>query len=107
MKCGDCYWYKKECGGYAADMEACPCYCETSATVYHIPQIPEDLNDTEKTIIREYANQNMNITATARKLNYHRNTIVYHIEAVSRKTMLDPMNFRDLVKLIRMIGDEP
>lgn len=34
----------------------------------------------------------MNITATARKLNYHRNTIVYHIEAVSRKTMLDPMN---------------
>ena len=101
MKCGDCYWYKKECGGYPADMEACPCYCETSATRH------EELNDTEKPIIREYANQNMNITATARKLNYHRNTIVYHIEAVSRKTMLDPMNFRDLVKLIRMIGDEP
>lgn len=35
----------------------------------------------------------------ARRMNYHRNTILYHVKKIKENTGLDPLNIDDLVKL--------
>lgn len=34
-----------------------------------------------------------------RRMNYHRNTILYHVKKIKENTGLDPLNIDDLVKL--------
>lgn len=51
-------------------------------------------------IINTLADCNMNVQKTANKMNYHRNTIVYHLQKIENKTGLNPMNFYDLAKLL-------
>ena len=40
-------------------------------------------------ILREYLYSGRDITKTARKLSYHRNTILYHIRQLEEKYCLD------------------
>lgn len=51
-------------------------------------------------IVKSLADCNMNVQKVANVMNYHRNTIIYHLQKVKKDTGLDPMNFYDLVKLL-------
>lgn len=64
------------------------------------------MTEKQKEIIKAYACNKMRLNETGRKLNYHRNTICYHMEKVYKETGLDPRDFFDLVKLLRMIGED-
>ena len=57
-------------------------------------------------IIKAYADNGMNVSRTARYLRYHRNSVMYHLERIEDATGLDPKNFHDLVKLLRMAGED-
>lgn len=56
-------------------------------------------------IIKAHAKNGMNVSRTARYLRYHRNSIMYHFERIEDATGLNPRNFYDLVKLLRMAGE--
>lgn len=60
------------------------------------------MTDKEKEIIKTLADCNMNVHKTARVMNYHRNTIIYHLLKIKNKTGLEPLNFYDLVKLLNI-----
>lgn len=61
------------------------------------------LSDIQKEIILALAENNMRSTFVAEKLNYHRNTVEYHILQVIKKTGLNPKNFYDLCKLVEAV----
>ena len=52
-------------------------------------------------IIKKMAANDMNVTQTALGLNYHRNTVIYHLEKIERITGHNPCSFYGLVELIR------
>lgn len=58
------------------------------------------MTEQQTKIVKMLADCNMNIQAVANFMNYHRNTIIYHLQKVEKETGLDPMNFYDLVKLL-------
>ena len=58
------------------------------------------LSAREKEVILALADNDMNVSAASVKLFQHRNTTVYNIEKIKRKTGLNPMIFYDLVKLV-------
>ena len=57
-------------------------------------------------IILGYAENNMNVSETARKMFFHRNTLEYHLDKVKKKTGLDPRKFYDLLELVKKYGSE-
>ena len=54
-----------------------------------------------KTLV-EFANNNMDLSKTARKLFLSRTAAAYHLEKIKNKTGLDPLNFYDLVQLLKL-----
>ena len=52
-------------------------------------------------VIMALAKNNMNTTATAKDLCFHRNSIYHHIGMIRRNTGLNPLNFYDLCDLLR------
>ena len=60
------------------------------------------MDEIDAEIILALADNNMNESETARMLFMHRNTVVYHIGKVKKLTGLDPTNFYDLCKLVKM-----
>jgi len=60
-----------------------------------------DLTDFEKQIILALAERDMNIAAAAVKLYMHRNTVIYHLDKIQRKTGRNPRKFYDLVELVK------
>ena len=66
----------------------------------------KELNDVEKKILVQYADYDMVGTATAKALYISRSTLEHYFESILNKTDLDPRCFRDLVKLLRMIGED-
>lgn len=62
-------------------------------------EMKKNLSDTQKQIINELCNCNMNKCEVARKMFFNLNTIIYHIEQIKIKTELDPNNFYDLINL--------
>lgn len=57
-------------------------------------------------IIKAFADNGMNVSKAARYLGYHRNSIMYHFERIEDATGFNPRNFYDLVKLMRMAGEQ-
>ena len=55
-----------------------------------------------KEIILAMAENDMHATAAAVALNYHRNTIMYHLEQISKLYGLNPRCFYDLCRLVDM-----
>lgn len=51
--------------------------------------------------LKVFAECGMNVSKAAKKLIFHRNTVVYHFEVVKKKTGKDPYNFFDLLDLLR------
>ena len=64
------------------------------------------MTEHQRKIVRPLAEQNMNISATARALNCHRNSLLYRIKNIQKKTGLDPMNFYDLHELYQIAVSE-
>ena len=55
-----------------------------------------------KEVILTFVSCNMNVSQTARNLYLHRNTVIYHLRKIKEETGLDPYNFCDLVKLMKL-----
>ena len=53
----------------------------------------------ESKIIIALANNKLSALRAAKSLNYHRNTILYHVRKVRKDTGLDPYDFFDMQKL--------
>ena len=60
------------------------------------------MSEIENSIILSFAENDMSATETARNLNYHRNTILYHLGRIRNKYGLDPQRFFDLVELVKI-----
>ena len=66
-----------------------------------------ELNDETAQMVNCFFKKNLNISETARELFLHRNTLVYHIEKLKKKTGLDIRDFSDAytLKTALMIKD--
>lgn len=62
------------------------------------------LTDTQKEIIRGFAESSMNRTEAARRLFMHNSTIYYQLIRIKEKTGLNPWDFFELLELLRMAG---
>lgn len=60
------------------------------------------MTDYQKRIIRTLADCDMNIAKTAILLNHSRNSMEYQINKIAKNTGLNPKNFYDLAKLVKM-----
>ena len=56
----------------------------------------------ESKIIIELAHHQLSALQAAKTLNYHRNTIYYHVRNIRKKTGLNPYDFFDMQKLYPM-----
>lgn len=56
----------------------------------------------ESKIIIALANCQLSALQAAALLNYHRNTIYYHVKKIRKSTGLDPYDFFDMQKLYPM-----
>lgn len=65
----------------------------------------EHLTDTDIHVVLAYADNNMNVSETGRKLFMHRNTVQYHLDVAGKKTGLSPLKFYDLVKLVGILKE--
>ena len=65
-----------------------------------------NLADKDKEIILAYAGNNMRAKWAARQLGMHWNVVYYRLDRIWDKTGLDPHNFYDLGKLVRVCREE-
>lgn len=63
-----------------------------------------ELDELDVEVIRGLADNRMNVTDTARAIHLHRNTVLYRIGRVKKKTGIDPMDFYGLCKLLMLSG---
>lgn len=63
------------------------------------------MDELDVEIVLALADHNMNESSVSRALFMHRNTVIYHIGKVKKKTGLDPAKFYDLCKLVQMINE--
>lgn len=56
----------------------------------------------ESKIIIGLAHHGLSALRVAKSLNYHRNTIYYHVKKIRKETGLDPYDFFDMQKLYPM-----
>lgn len=56
----------------------------------------------EAKIIINLAHNQLSALQAAKALNYHRNTIYYHVKHIRKKTGLEPYDFFDMQKLYPM-----
>ena len=59
------------------------------------------MTECQKEILLALAACSLNVSAVSRKLRLHRNTVTYQVEKIKRETGLDPLNFYQLVELLR------
>ena len=64
-------------------------------------KLKTEISKTEIKIIFALADCGLNLSRAARKLNVHRNTVIYHIGEIKKFTGLDPLDFYDMTKLLR------
>lgn len=65
----------------------------------------EYLTDVDVQTVLAFADNDMSVTETGRKLFLNRNTVKYHLERVGAKTGLSPLKFYDLVKLVGILKE--
>lgn len=58
-------------------------------------EIPESLDSELMTVIDRFLQNNLNIAETARQLHMHRNTLIYRLDQVEKRTGLDLRHFED------------
>ena len=67
---------------------------------------PLNLTEKQKTVIWQWAANDMRIPETSYALDCHRNTVVYNLRQVKLRTGLDPTRFYDLVRLLVLLHEE-
>lgn len=66
------------------------------------------MNEIDREVVLSYARNNMNRSAAGRETFCSRTTADYHVKRVKKITGLDPREFLDLIKLVRIIiREEP
>lgn len=65
-----------------------------------------ELSEERCKIILALADNKMNVSAVARQLYMHRNTVAYHINRIKQITGKDPLNFYDLYNLVLRAKEE-
>lgn len=60
------------------------------------------MTELQAQVIIALADNNLNVSDTARQMFMHRNTVVYHIRAIHNKTGKNPLNFYDFCDLLRI-----
>lgn len=58
------------------------------------------LTERDREVVLAFAKNNMDAAKAARDMPMHRNSVIYHLERVKKKTGLNPLVFYDLVKLV-------
>ena len=61
------------------------------------------LTPTQCAVILALADNRMIPTAAAKKLCYHRNTILFHVDRIKKLTGKNPLNFYDLIELVQIV----
>ena len=64
----------------------------------------ENLTDLDIKILIAFADNNMNVSETSRQMFLSRSATFYHLEKVKNKTELNPLNFFDLIELLKLCG---
>lgn len=69
-------------------------------------RLKDKVSETQIGIIFALADCGLKTSRAARKLNMHRNTVIYHIEEIKKFTGLNPLNFYDMTKLLKKYKKE-
>lgn len=69
--------------------------CEDFLSEIFGSDIPESLDEETTATIDRFLQNNLNIAETARQLHMHRNTLIYRLEQLERRTGLDLRKFED------------
>lgn len=69
--------------------------CEGFLSEIFGSDIPESLDEETTATIDRFLQNNLNIAETARQLHMHRNTLIYRLEQLERRTGLDLRKFED------------
>lgn len=64
------------------------------------------LDEMDVAIIRALAENGMSVTRAADATFYARRTVYYRMEAIAKKTGLNPNDFYDLCSLVKIIGGD-
>ena len=56
-------------------------------------------------VVLALADNRMRVTEAARSLYMNHATVIYHIKLIKALTGKDPMNFYDLIDLVRMVRE--
>jgi carbohydrate diacid regulator len=73
--------------------------CEAFLEEYFGEEHELELSEEELQTVNKFFEKNLNISETARDLFMHRNTLVYHLEKLQKKTGLDIRRFDDAITL--------
>lgn len=65
-----------------------------------------EISEKEREIILEFAKCDMKAAPVGRNLYMNRNTVVYHLDKVKKRTGIDYRSFYGLVKLVKLAGGE-
>ena len=89
-------------------MNLCRCVLEMAACAMKCSLVEKGnkMNELEREVVIALADNRMNLTNAALAMCKHRNSLIYHIQKIKRKTGLDSRDFHDLCKLYAMaIGE--
>ena len=69
--------------------------CENFLKEIFGDDVPEGLDEDTASTINKFFQNNLNIAETSRQLHMHRNTLIYRLEQVQKRTGLDLRTFED------------
>ena len=69
--------------------------CEGFLEEIYGPDIPDSLDPETTAAVNRFIQNNLNIAETARQLHMHRNTLIYRLEQIQKRTGLDLRLFED------------
>lgn len=69
--------------------------CESFLQEVFLDKIPDKLDDETLLTINRFLQNNLNIAETSRQLHMHRNTLIYRLEQIEKRTGLDLRQFED------------
>lgn len=72
-----------------------PDICENFLAEVFGSEIPDSLDEELTSVIDRFLQNDLNIAETARQLHMHRNTLIYRLEQIEKRTGLDLRHFED------------
>ena len=69
--------------------------CESFLQEVFLDKITDKLDDETLLTINRFLQNNLNIAETSRQLHMHRNTLIYRLEQIEKRTGLDLRQFED------------